>query len=270
MPEVWSTKEDIAAAMERFEAGIQGWVRPAAHGVATVDGTFVTVNIAEHQLPAVVLATVLGHRTGTVSYPVTAEQLDRAIELLAPAEACTEYDYPNLAAWRRIRAGTSGPGPVATAVFLANLDDEPVDLATRRFRQFIVGPTRDTTELPTYATAPLPAPLPRPRPVWPFVALAAVLALWAILATAGLAAERGAHRDTQAALAAQTTTVTRQQRELEASRAKVSELETKLRDAEKRAAVPFDPKKLLECLSGDVLKKLIPKQAGGLIQLCPR
>jgi hypothetical protein len=270
MPEEWSTKEDIAAAMERFEAGIEGWVRPAAHGIASADGTFVTVNIAEHRLPAVVLATVLGHRTGTVSYPVTADQLDRAIDLLTPAEACTEYDHPNLAAWRRIRAGAPGAGWVATAVFLANLDDEPVDPATRRFRELIIGPTRDTAELPAYATAPLPAPSPRTRPVWPLVAFAAVLALWALLATAWLAVERGAHQDTKTALAAQTATVDRQRKELAESRAKVTELETKLRDAEKRTAVPFDPKKLLDCLSGDVLKKLVPKQLGLVIETCPR
>jgi hypothetical protein len=271
MPEEWSTKEDISAALARFEAGIAGWVTPAAHGIATVDGTFITVNIAEHSLPAVVLATVLGHRGGTASYPVTTGQLGRAIELLAPAEACADYDHPNLAAWRRIHASAHGPGPAAAAVFLANLDDQPVDAATRRFRELIIGAdSSDTTELPAYVTAPLPAPVPKTRRTWPLAALAALLALWAIVATGGFVVERSAHEVTKAELATQTATVDRQRKELAASRAKVTELEAKLRAAEKRTSSPLDPKQILECLSGDVLKNLLPKQAGKFIQVCPQ
>ena len=46
--------------------------------------------------------------------------LDRAIALLAPAEACTDMPHPNIAAWREVRAELPADG-YATAVFADDL-----------------------------------------------------------------------------------------------------------------------------------------------------
>ena len=74
--------------------------------------------------PAVVLATILGHDGSTASLPVTAHQLAAAVESLAPAQACTEVEHPNLAAWRAALADLEGnPAREAVAVFVADLDD---------------------------------------------------------------------------------------------------------------------------------------------------
>jgi|SRR5215207_3944108 len=128
MSERWTTTEEIAAARQRFEAALPGWRPPMAYGVGRLDGgriEFARVNVGEHSLPAVVLATVCGHRAGSASYRLDAAELGRAIELLAPAEACTAYEHPNLAAWRWLHAGLD-EGDVAVAVFAADLD-EPCD-----------------------------------------------------------------------------------------------------------------------------------------------
>jgi hypothetical protein len=50
------------------------------------------------------------------------QRLQEAIDLLAPAEACTAYDHPNLAAWRRVRAEVADqPDAEVVAVFLGDL-----------------------------------------------------------------------------------------------------------------------------------------------------
>jgi hypothetical protein len=124
MSERWATTEEIAAARRRFEAALPGWRPPMAYGVARLDDgriEFARVNVGDHALPAVVLATVCGHRAGSASYRLDAVGLGRAIELLAPAEACTAYEHPNLAAWRWLHAGLS-EGDAAVAVF-ADLDE---------------------------------------------------------------------------------------------------------------------------------------------------
>lgn len=129
MRERWETAEEIAAARRRFEESISGWRAPAAYGVGRiVDGEvdFARVNSGEHPLPAVVLAVVCGHRGGSASYPLTAAGLARAIELLAPAEACTAYQHPNLWAWRRLHAGL-GDGDQVVAVFAADRETPCAD-----------------------------------------------------------------------------------------------------------------------------------------------
>jgi len=126
--ERWETTEEIAAARHRFEAALPGWVAPMAYGVGRLNGgriEFARINVGEHPLPAVVLATICGHSAGSASYRLDAAALSRAIELLAPAEACTVYDHPNLAAWRRLHAGL-GERDVAVAVFVADLN-QPCD-----------------------------------------------------------------------------------------------------------------------------------------------
>src|SRR5437868_13611905 len=113
MHEEWRTTEQIHAARERIEATLDGYRRPAAYalGVSTVgpsgaalDTRYPVVNVDEHLLPAAVLASATGYRSGTATVRIDAAQLDAAIEQLAPAEACPDFDHPNLRAWRALRA----------------------------------------------------------------------------------------------------------------------------------------------------------------------
>ncbi|MCC5031818.1 hypothetical protein DMH02_000680 [Streptomyces sp. WAC 00631] len=145
MAEAWTTKEQLAAAMDHFMRQLPGWRRPAAHGLGliTPSGTeFPVVNAGEHYLPAAVLSTVCEHRVGTRTYPVTVDQLDEAIGLLAPAEACPDYDHPNLAAWRHLRhrlpdtVDYDAPASLV-AVFVDRLDDPPAGAHDARFRHLL-------------------------------------------------------------------------------------------------------------------------------------
>jgi hypothetical protein len=133
--ETWETVEKITAARERLIADLPGWRLPAAYGIAVIDadGTiaFARANIGVHPLPAVVMATILGHGTESAAYLLDATALDQAIRLLAPAEACTAYEHPNLETWREVRKALD-TGATAVAVFLADLDytgDDPAVLA---------------------------------------------------------------------------------------------------------------------------------------------
>jgi hypothetical protein len=132
--ETWETVEKITAARERLIADLPGWRLPAAYGIATVDAdgtvTFTRANIGVHPLPAVVMTTVLGHGTESAAYLLDATSLDQAIRLLAPAEACTAYEHPNLATWREVRKALD-TGATAVAVFLADLDYTGDDPAVR-------------------------------------------------------------------------------------------------------------------------------------------
>lgn len=120
--ERWATPEEIAVARARFEAAIPGWRHPEVYGVGrrVGDGVeFARINTSLHRLPAVVLATVCGHAGGSASYMLTPADLDRAIALLAPAEADTSQPHPNLWAWREFRA-TLADADEVVAVFDAD------------------------------------------------------------------------------------------------------------------------------------------------------
>ncbi|MBO3733799.1 hypothetical protein [Glycomyces niveus] len=124
----WETREKIAAARERLIADLPGWKDPAAHGLGVYDVSgelvFGVTNAGEHLLPAVVMATVLRHSGGSKSYPVYTTALEQAIRLLRPAEACRDYDHPNLADWRRVLKLLKGNGQLeAKMVFVADFDD---------------------------------------------------------------------------------------------------------------------------------------------------
>ncbi|GAB7036939.1 hypothetical protein JCM9533A_07860 [Catenuloplanes niger JCM 9533] len=116
--ERWETAEQIGAARRRFEEAIPGYRPPMAHAIMLPGGDFARINVGDGLLPAVILATLLGHRGGDASYPLDAATLDRALALLAPAEACTALRHPNLGVWRWLR-GADG----LTAVFVASLDE---------------------------------------------------------------------------------------------------------------------------------------------------
>jgi hypothetical protein len=139
MNEEWRTREELDAARDRFEQAIPGWRRPAAWGSGRLNGAgadsvgsveFVHVNVAYGFLPAVVLGTVCGRVDGSGSYPLTVDELDRAIALLAPAAAATMMEHPNLAALRTLRA-ESDVDHHAIVVFIGDLNDETDDPAIR-------------------------------------------------------------------------------------------------------------------------------------------
>jgi hypothetical protein len=143
LPAAWRTDEDLAAARQHFAAGIPGWKPPAAYGVARLDdGGLVFGHVNEpggvHRLPAVVLATVCGHASGTATYELTADQLRRAVTLLAPAEAAVHWEHPNLWSWRGLLDGTGSAGRFR-AFFVADVDDPPVDARDAAFRAVLGG-----------------------------------------------------------------------------------------------------------------------------------
>ena len=75
-------------------------------------------------------------RGGTRAYELTLQELDRAISLLAPAEACSDFTHPNLAAWREVRQeaeSLTDPRPVA--VFDADPVSETDEIAVIALRR---------------------------------------------------------------------------------------------------------------------------------------
>jgi hypothetical protein len=128
----WSTPEGLAAIKDALAATIDGWSPPVAYAVGISPASsspelqFPHVNApgGTHGLPAVVLAKLLGHASGTQTYELSRPQLEAAVETLRPAEACTTLEHPNLAAWRTVLAELdANPARTAYAVFVADLDD---------------------------------------------------------------------------------------------------------------------------------------------------
>ena len=127
----WSTPSGLAAIKDHLAAKIDGWRAPVAYAVAlspassSPEWEFPHVNApgGSHGLPAVVLATILGHDGSTASLPLSRGELAAAVESLEPAQACPG-DHPNLAAWREVLHELDGnPAREAVAVFVADLDD---------------------------------------------------------------------------------------------------------------------------------------------------
>ena len=128
----WSTPDGLAAIRDHLAAKVEGWRPPIAYAVglspasSSPEWGFAHVNEpgGRHGLPAVILATVLGHDGSTATLDVSTSQLSAAVESLEPAEACTELDHPNLAAWRSaLGEAQSNPARTLIAVFVADLDD---------------------------------------------------------------------------------------------------------------------------------------------------
>ena len=139
--EQWRTPDEILQARLRIEESMPDFRQPAAHalGVATVspagavlDTWFPQVNTDDHKLPAAVLATVCGYRDSTATFTLTNDQLAEAVEALTPAEACHDFDHPNLWTWRSLLNATPPADRVGgsrrfIAAFIADLDDPLVD-----------------------------------------------------------------------------------------------------------------------------------------------
>ncbi len=126
----WSTPDQIAAAKETIAASIEGWQEPAVYAVGISSATssaetdFPHVNVGDHYLPALVMAKTIGYSHGTLTHELTTHELEHAVAGLSPAEACTAYEHPNLAAWREILTELqSNPARTAVVVFIGDLDD---------------------------------------------------------------------------------------------------------------------------------------------------
>jgi hypothetical protein len=120
--ERWETVEAVNAARAAMEARL-GWEQPVAWGLLTSDGAVVRANVRGGYLPAVALATVVGHRGGSSSYPLTASAIAEALALAGPAEACTEISHPNIAALRMLDGGDAVVAYIAEADFVAEVED---------------------------------------------------------------------------------------------------------------------------------------------------
>lgn len=130
MSRQWRTPEELAAARDVIAAAIEGWAPPAAFAVGISSATssaetdFPIVNVGEHELAAVIMATVVGHASGTATYELNTAQLRHAISGLEPAEACTVVEHRNLAAWRELLAeAESNPARTLCVVFVGSLGD---------------------------------------------------------------------------------------------------------------------------------------------------
>lgn len=142
----WSTPEGLKAIKESIAATIPGWQAPALYAVGVSSASsspepeFPHVNPpgGSHNLPGVVLAKVVGHDGSTATIELSAPQLEAAVEALAPAEACTTVDHPNLAAWRRVLGELrANPARTAYAVFVRDVDDPVTSEADAALRALL-------------------------------------------------------------------------------------------------------------------------------------
>ncbi|GFG83301.1 hypothetical protein MPRG_65770 [Mycobacterium paragordonae] len=138
--EDWSTLAGLREVSRVRSGRIPGWSAPVAYAVGFFDGRewkFPYVNRpgGTHDLPAVMLAEVVGYGGGTHEFHLTAEQLAIAIAKLAPAEAVSDVDHPNLMSWRSIAA--AAPSQIA-AVFVGSLEDQPAGNADVALRLLLV------------------------------------------------------------------------------------------------------------------------------------
>lgn len=136
MIEIWSTPEQLAAKLAEFEAALAPhWDRPLAWGITHEDAEGrIVVDRAEagdqrDLLAMAVLAIVTGDCCGTHVTRIDAALLDTAIDMLAPSQACAEYENSNLRAWRYLREEIGRDG-TAVAVFTRAIDvpdpDDPL------------------------------------------------------------------------------------------------------------------------------------------------
>lgn len=144
----WSTPEGLEAIREHLAARIDGYAPPEVFAVGITPASssaeieFPHLNVDSGGLPAVVLATIIGHTSGSQTYDLSATELATAIQALEPVEAYTAVDHPNLAAWRELHAEVSAnPARSIVAVFIADLDDPVGSDADATLRGLLAGHT---------------------------------------------------------------------------------------------------------------------------------
>jgi hypothetical protein len=131
--ENWGVSSRLVAQLGDLEAALgPHWERPAAWGIMHEDAEGrIVVDRAEageqlDLLAMVTLATLTGDCCGPYTTRIDAGTLDVAISMLAPAEACGEYEASNLRAWRYLREEIGEKG-TAVAVFARAIDVVNVD-----------------------------------------------------------------------------------------------------------------------------------------------
>jgi hypothetical protein len=122
---------------------MNGFVMPAAYGVARKDGAALTFGHlnqfgAVRHLPAVVLASVCGYVATTQVFRLSSGRFADAVERLTPAEAATHMPHPNLWSWRALLAEAT-PDSTFLAFFIASPDDPPTDQDDTQFRRLLDG-----------------------------------------------------------------------------------------------------------------------------------
>jgi len=152
LTEAWATDEMLADAVQRFAAGIPGFVMPVAYGVARVDRdevTFAHVNRlgSVRLLPAVVLASVCGYVDSSGNFALTRDDVADAVHRLSPAEAATHMPHPNLWTWRTLLAGAE-TGSAFRAYFLAKASDHIEGPGAEGFCEQALVPADDVTVNP--------------------------------------------------------------------------------------------------------------------------
>lgn len=135
----WSTHAGLREIRYARGAAIPGFATPIAYAVGFRDDTgwvfpYVNQPGGIHGLPAVMLAEVTGYSSGTAECPLTRAQLDEAICKLAPAEAATDIEHPNLWSWRAI--ADRQPDHIV-AVFIGSLQAPIQGDADRALRPLI-------------------------------------------------------------------------------------------------------------------------------------
>jgi len=139
--ERWGTDADLLAARQRFADRIPRFKPPVAYSVARLDDgrlTFGHVNdpTSEHRLPAVVLASYCGYTNRTGTFPLSTKDFTCAVAALAPAEAATHWEHPNLWSWRRLLE-EAGPESTFIAFYLTDLDEPVADDHDAAFRALL-------------------------------------------------------------------------------------------------------------------------------------
>ena len=117
----------LAAAVQRFADGVQGFRMPLAYVLVRVDGDLVTFGHVNRfgevrRLPAAVLASVCGYVDHGGSFALTPAQLNEAVARLSPAEAATHMPHPNLWTWRNLLVDALDDSAYV-AYFLADTSD---------------------------------------------------------------------------------------------------------------------------------------------------
>jgi hypothetical protein len=129
------------SARIHYAEQIAGYESPLAYSVARRQGDEIDFSHLNdiggtHLLPAVILAFVCGHPGGTATYELTAATFERALRLLAPSEACTLCDHPNLWSWRSLLE-SARVDTIFVAVFVSDLSATPVDRYDAAFRSLL-------------------------------------------------------------------------------------------------------------------------------------
>lgn len=134
----WTTPAGLREIARTRGEAIAGWRPPVAFAVGRLaDGNWVFPHVnrpgGSHALSAVMLAEVVGYRSGTAEFELDAQQLDDAIRRLEPAEATPGIRHANLITWRELRE-TAGP---LVAVFIGDLGDPPAGPADTALRRLL-------------------------------------------------------------------------------------------------------------------------------------